>query len=112
TATETVSELDRALKKQETEWQSNQGRLSADLERHKGLITDLEQKRQLITADIDAPTIELYQGVKKQRGTAVAKVEQGICIGCRISLSVSEFQRARTGNLVRCSSCGRILFVA
>ncbi len=112
TATETTAGLDSELKRLETEWQSNQRQLSADLERHKAAISNLEQKRQLVAADIDPQTVELYRGVKKQRGTAVAKVEQGLCSGCRISLSVSEFQRARTGNLVRCGSCGRILFVA
>ncbi|MDI6814491.1 MAG: hypothetical protein QMC90_00160 [Dehalococcoidales bacterium] len=42
----------------------------------------------------------------KQRGTAVAKVEQGLCRGCRISLSTAKLQQARSGSLVQCSSCG------
>ena len=50
--------------------------------------------------------------LKKQKGTAVAKVEQGVCCGCRISLPSTELQRARSDSLVRCSSCGRILFLA
>ena len=56
--------------------------------------------------------IEVYQDLKKHKGTAVAKVEQGICHGCRISLPISELQQTRSGSLVRCSSCGRILFLA
>ncbi|MEE8413272.1 MAG: C4-type zinc ribbon domain-containing protein, partial [Dehalococcoidales bacterium] len=76
------------------------------------VISGLKDRWQLLAADIDPQTVEIYRGLKKQRGTAVARVEQGMCSGCRISLSVSEFQRARTGSLVRCGSCGRILFVA
>jgi predicted nucleic acid-binding Zn-ribbon protein len=38
-------------------------------------------------------------------------VEQRACKGCRINLSSSEVQRARSSSdLVFCQSCGRILF--
>ena len=40
-----------------------------------------------------------------------ARVEQGICRGCRISLPTTDLQQARSGKLVQCSSCGRILFL-
>ncbi|MEE8619379.1 MAG: C4-type zinc ribbon domain-containing protein [Dehalococcoidales bacterium] len=35
-----------------------------------------------------------------------------MCRGCRISLSAAELQQARSGSLVQCSNCGRILFLA
>ena len=94
------------------EWQSHQQQLSARAARLKATITDLGQKRQLMLAQIDPPALELYQDLKKKKGRALAKVEQGICHGCRISLSITELQRAKTGNLVHCSSCNRILFLA
>ena len=100
------------LKALEAEWQSQQQRLSADLEQLETVISDLKHKRQLLTVEIDPQAIEVYIDLKKQKGTAVARVEQGICGGCRISLPVNELQRTRSGSLVRCSSCGRILFLA
>ncbi|MBA7666376.1 hypothetical protein ES703_74456 [subsurface metagenome] len=111
-ATKGVATLDSELKRLENEWQSQQQKLSADLERLKVIISDLKDKRQLLAAEIDPQVFEIYQELKKQRGTAVAKVEQGLCCGCRILLPVTEFQQVRTGSLVRCSSCGRILFLA
>ena len=46
-------------------------------------------------------------------GRAVSKVVQGRCQGCRISISMSDQQRARMGNeLARCSNCGRILYLS
>lgn len=101
-----------ALKQLEAEWQSQQQQLSARAARLKATIADLGQKRQLVLAQIDPPSLELYQDLKKKKGHALAKVEQGICHGCRISLSITELQRAKTGNLVHCSSCNRILFLA
>ena len=111
-ATKSVASIDSELQSLESEWQTQQKELSKNLEHVKTVISDLNHKRQLVTADIDAKTYEAYEQLKKQKKTAVAKVEQGICRGCRISLPVNELQRVRSGSLIRCSSCGRILFLA
>ena len=111
-ATRSVATLNSDLKALETEWQSQQQQLSAQLEQLKTILSDLEHKRQLLAAEIDPQAVEVYQELKKRKGTGVAKVEQGICRGCRISLPITELQQTRSGNLVRCSSCGRILFLA
>ncbi len=110
--TASVAKISSKFETLETEWHSQQQKLSAEMEQLKNKLSDLKQKRQLLSAEIDPETLELYDGLKKQKGTAVAKIEQGICRGCSISLSISELQRARSGNPVRCSSCGRILFLA
>ena len=99
------------LKRLEAEWHSQQQQLSAEMERLKAIVSDLKQKRELLAANIDPRVVEFYGELKKQKGTAVAKVEQGTCRGCRISLSTAELQKARGGSLIQCSSCGRILFL-
>ncbi len=111
-ATKSVTTIDSELKVLEAEWQSQQQQLSTDLEQLKTVLSNLQNKRQLRATDIDSQVVEVYSKLKKQKGTAVAKVEQGICHGCRISLPVNELQQIRSGSLVRCSSCGRILFLA
>ena len=111
-ATLSVATLSNELKTMETEWDSQQQRLSAEMEQLKTTLSDLEHKWELLSARFDPQAVELYQKLKKQKGEAVAKVEQGVCQGCRISLTTTEMQRARSGSLVQCSSCGRILFVA
>lgn len=110
--TREIANADSELKKLETEWQSQQNQLSAQLEQLKTVLSTLKHKRQLLVAEIDPQVIEAYQDLKKHKGTAVARVEQGVCRGCRISLPVNELQQSRSGSLVRCSSCGRILFLA
>lgn len=106
-----VATQNSELKVLEVEWHHQQQQLSANLEQLKTVLSDLENRRQLVIADIDPQTVRVYQELKKQKGTAVARVEQGICRGCRISLPITELQRTRSGSLVRCSSCGRILFL-
>ena len=107
-----VATMSSELERLEAEWRSQQQQLSSDMEQIKTILSDLKQKRQLLSAKIDPGVVELYQGLKKQKGTAIAKVERGICWGCRISLSTTELRQARSGSLVQCSSCGRILFLA
>ena len=111
-ATASVAAMSDELKRLEAQWRSQQQQLSAEMEQLKAVLSDLKHKRQLLLAKIDPQAVEFYHELKKQKGTAVAKVEQGICRGCRISLPISELQQARSGNLVQCSSCGRILFLA
>jgi predicted nucleic acid-binding Zn-ribbon protein len=111
-ATSSVATLTGELEALEAEWRSQQQQLSADLEQLKTVVSNLKHKREQLAADIDPQAIEVYHELKKHRGTAVARVEQGICRGCRISLPISELQQTRSGSLVRCSSCGRILYLA
>ena len=99
------------MEKLETEWQEQQKQLSADIEKLKGDLSELGRKRQIISNEIDPGSVGAYDKLRKQKGQAVARVEQGICRGCRIALSSSELQQARSGDLVQCSTCGRIIFL-
>ncbi len=110
-STTSVDTLSNELKTLEAEWHSQQQQLSTKMEQLETTLSDLRHKRQLLSAKIDPQAIEFYQELKKQKEQAVAKVGQGICHGCRISLPTTELQRARGDSLVQCSSCGRILFL-
>jgi predicted nucleic acid-binding Zn-ribbon protein len=106
-----VATTGNEFNKFEAEWHRQQQQLSAEIEALKSKLSDLSQKRQLMSAEIEPQAVAAYDKLRKQKGQAIAKVEQGICRGCRISLPSSELQQARSGNLVQCSSCGRILFL-
>jgi predicted nucleic acid-binding Zn-ribbon protein len=110
-ATADLDSLSDKLKVLEEEWRGEQQKLSAEIEQLKDIISELKDKRQKVLDTIDAETLGCYSRLKKQKGLAIARIEQGTCCGCRISLSTAELQRARGGSLVRCNSCGRILFL-
>jgi len=93
------------------QWQNQQKQLNDDLEQLKTRHADLESKRQLQVTSIDAAALETYRELRKRKGTAVARIEQGTCLGCRITLPNSDLQQAKSGRLVKCSSCGRILYL-
>lgn len=107
-----IARISSELETLKAEWQRQQQQLSDEMEQVKAILSDLRQKWYLLSGEIEPQAVEFYQELRKEKGTAVARVEQGICRGCRISLPITELQRARSGNLVQCSSCGRILFLA
>lgn len=110
--TRSVSDAETDFKTVETWWQEQHKRLSADLERLKAVLSDVTQKRQQMAAGIEATAVDAYRELRKARGMAVVKVERGICGGCRVALPSSEVQLSRSGTLVKCGSCGRILYLA
>jgi predicted nucleic acid-binding Zn-ribbon protein len=107
-----VAELSGECQKLEDEWHLQQKQLADDIEKLKNSLADLNQKRQQLVTQTDGDAIALYEKVRHQKKQAVAKVEQGICQVCRISLSASVLQKARSGQPVQCGSCGRILFIS
>jgi len=107
-----VAGISGELKTLTADWRRQQKQLADEMKKLKAALADLKQKWQLLSAEIEPETVEFYQQLRKGKGTAVARVEQGICRGCRISLPTTDLQRARGTNLVHCSSCGRILFLA
>jgi len=110
-AATSLNALNSEIEVLEAEWRSQQQSLSAEIEQLKELLSELEEKRQLVLDGIDSQMIGYYNQLKKQKGWAVAKIEQGTCRGCRITLSTAELQRARGDQLVECNSCRRILFL-
>ena len=106
-----VTMVSDEFKKLEAEWHNQQKQLSADAEVLKGKLSEIKHKRQLLVAEVNPQAVEIYDKLRKNKGQAVAKVEQGICGGCRISLPSGDLQQVRGGNLVQCSSCGRILYL-
>jgi len=72
----------------------------------------LRQSRESMLPELPPSALALYETIRATRhGQAVAKVERGMCQGCRIVLPETERRQARSGqSIVQCSSCQRILY--
>jgi predicted nucleic acid-binding Zn-ribbon protein len=99
------------VEKLEVEWGKEQQTLIQERGEVESHLLGLEKKRQAFSSDIDSQSYNLYEGIRLKKGQAVVKIEQGRCQGCRITLAVNEWQRAKSGTLVQCSSCGKILYL-
>ena len=102
------------FEKIEQEWRENQQKLSNQQAELETELAQLKQKRDMLASQIDSASLDLYEEMRRaKQGQAVAKVVQGRCQGCRISLSVSDQQKARMAQeLAQCSNCGRILYLS
>ncbi len=93
----------------ESKWQQEQEVLLQKQSQVKKELDELRHNRNLMVSLIEPSLTQLYEQVKQKKGQAVVRVEQGRCQGCRINLSVSELHRVRSGAIIHCSNCGRIL---
>ena len=111
-AEETLRSSEAALADEESRWSGERERLEREREQHRLDLTQLGPQHEAAAAVLSAQETAVYRRLQSSRGTAVARVERGICGGCGISLPSGDLQRARTSNdLVRCGGCGRVLHV-
>lgn len=106
-----VAALNHELEGITAEWRREQEQLGKEKAALEDSLSGLRQKRQALATETDAQVLTLYDRLRESKGWAVAGVEQGICRSCRISLPSSELQQARSGALVQCGSCSRILYL-
>jgi len=107
-----IAALRQEFKTAEAEFNRLKDELSDRRDKEKQDLAGQERKRQEMNASLEKPVLSNYQGIRARKGQAVVKVEQGRCLGCRVTLSVSELQRVRGAGLVTCSNCGRILYLS
>lgn len=104
---------DAMFSEMEAAWQASCESLLSEKAGLEPEVARLEAQRHNQTGRIDRVSLGLYERLRERRsGIAVARVERGMCQGCRISLPMSVLQKARAGaDLVQCVSCERILLV-
>jgi predicted nucleic acid-binding Zn-ribbon protein len=95
----------------EKEWKEDQAVLLQKKQEVEQQLSQLDKQRESLCSTITSEGIDVYNNVKAKKGNAVVRVEQGICQGCRLSLAMNELRVARSGGLIQCSSCGKILFL-
>jgi len=103
--------LNRQIKDREITREKENSELTSQKSSIEKRIIELTEQRKEQAAEIDIEALKDYDRVTARKGSAIVRVEQGRCKGCRISLSMNELQRTRAGSLVHCSSCGKILFM-
>ncbi len=88
------------------------GNLDSEISSLDQELSSLEHDHNELTSEVDRALLTRYLKLKSLRkGFAVAKVQDGACLGCRLQLPpqlVAEVKRA--DELLNCSYCHRILY--
>ncbi len=109
-------QLDKSRKETEEQCQTLQAHIALLKRNHEASASELEEARQAVIEceeDLDPGVLKQYRYVKSQvkRPPVVVALENGRCQGCHLKVSGEVESEARRGNeLVRCDSCGRILY--
>jgi predicted nucleic acid-binding Zn-ribbon protein len=103
----TVGEVER-LKQ---EWEQGQETLGQRKSEVETVLAKLGGDRDGLSKQIDSEALNTYERIRLTRGQAVVKVERGKCQGCHITVPTSQWQKAKAGELIQCTSCGKILYL-
>ncbi|MBP2653832.1 MAG: uncharacterized protein H6Q73_1401 [Firmicutes bacterium] len=74
-------------------------------------IAKIEESCRQLAEKVDAGVLQRFRDLKRRLSLPVARVENGICSGCRISIPSSRMNESR-GGIVYCDNCGRMLLVS
>ena len=91
------------------EWQQRRetlGHRKAELET---VLARLGENRHGLAKQISPEVLDLYERIRLTKELAVVKMERGRCQGCHITVPTSQWQKAKAGSVIQCSSCSRIL---
>lgn len=107
-----ITSLESELEIKRGDWESRQAELTQQVEQLASEEETIQVRREELAAAVDQQELQKYDILRKRKGgTAVAKVERGLCQACRMSLPTQHLQRVRSGRqTVLCSSCGRMLW--
>ena len=106
-----IADLETELSEAQAAWDSRQAYLNEQVSSLTAEEEGLTAQRAQLAQTLDQSEVVKYDNLRRSKGgTAVAKVERGLCQSCRMSLPSQHLQRVRAGRqTVNCSSCGRLL---
>lgn len=111
--------LERNLKTAETALAAEKRQVEAEKEdargrseRDKRELDALLKERSALVSEMPKPLVSTYETIRRTRkGVAVAEAVDGRCTGCHMAMRLQFYQDLRRGDqIMRCESCGRILY--
>jgi len=82
-----------------------------EMEKLKKEEDELMEKKNALAKEVRGDLLNRYEKLIKSRGTALAKVINGVCGGCHLQLPPQVVSEVRSGRkVVTCERCSRILY--
>ena len=99
------------IKRLKREWEQRRETLGQRKSEVETVLAKLRGDRNGLGQQIDPEALNTYERLRLTRGQAVVKVERGKCQGCHITVPTSQWQKAKAGDLIQCTSCSKILYL-
>ena len=81
----------------------------AESQSRKAELDEQRAKAKALQDAVDPALLEEYNTIKKHITPPVARLAHGQCSGCNTSLPSAILSRIKSGNLVECETCGRMI---
>jgi len=99
------------IKRLKREWEQRRETLGQRKSEVETVLAKLRGDRNGLEQQVDPEALNTYERLRLTRGQAVVKVERGKCQGCHITVPTSQWQKAKAGDLIQCTSCSKILYL-
>lgn len=91
-------------------WEADRTALTAQVEHTTDVLAGMREERERLAGGIDPQALDLYTRTRARSGHAVSTLAGNVCGACRVALTPRDIQHARSGTLVSCPNCARILY--
>ncbi len=81
----------------------------AESQSKKAELDEQRAKAKALVGDVDPSLLEEYNTIKKHISPPVARLTHGQCSGCNTSLPSAVLSKIKSGSLVECETCGRMI---
>ncbi len=108
-AKERVAECRQTLEEIESAWERDQASLVTERDELQSDLAELRSRQSELVSQVSQSALKTYNYLRRTKGNAVARFENGMCLGCRVGLPSVERRRVQSDDLATCSNCGRVL---
>jgi predicted nucleic acid-binding Zn-ribbon protein len=109
-----IADQERRIEEQEAVLVSQRQEVAVHMAELQQDLAVLQEKRKKLRKAVPANLLKRYEFIRQRRnGTAIAPVQEGVCLGCHMNILPQQFIDLQKGiEILQCPHCQRILYWA